>query len=57
MAVALRRAGRRALAGLILAAAAFVVFKLVMGLVSAVVWGLVIAVLAVAVLWALRAVL
>ena len=47
-------AGRKLLALLVLAAAAWVLFKIVLGLVTAVAWVLVAVVALVAVIWALR---
>lgn len=46
--------GKRALAVAILAVAAYLLFKLVVGLVASVVWFLVAAVAVVAVIWAVR---
>ncbi len=52
---AFRNAGRRALAGLILIAVAYLVFKLALGIVAGIVWVLVAVVAIAAVIWALRA--
>ena len=50
---AFRNAGRRALAGVILIAVAYLVFKLVIGFVAGIVWLLVAVVAIAAVIWAL----